>query len=260
MEITYQSRMPPNTVFTGIQVYDVGWEACHPGYTFGPHIRPYHLIHYCKRGSGTFQNASGVCSVHAGQIFLIFPGETTVYAADTAEPWEYVWIAFTGDGLEQLRTLAPVCDYPADTFLRLQRTVQEAVLAPEAYIACVYEILYRLVGSATGQSPVYEQARRYLELHYGACATLTRLAASLGFDRRYLARMFKAHYGISMKAYLTCVRMEHAKRLLAEGQSVTKTASLTGYADAFSFSKIFCAKVGIPPSDFAKAKRKTEIL
>ena len=63
-----------------------GREVCAPGHTFGPAVREYHLLHYVVRGTGVFRRAQAVYTLRAGDIFVIRPGESTVYAADI--DWE----------------------------------------------------------------------------------------------------------------------------------------------------------------------------
>ena len=71
-----------------------GTEQCTPGFQFGPFVRRSYLLHLVTRGT---YRVNGKCyDLSAGQIFLIFPGDTTVYQADREDPWEYYWIGFSG--------------------------------------------------------------------------------------------------------------------------------------------------------------------
>ena len=66
--------------------------------------------------------------------------------------------------------------------------------------------------------------------------------------------MFRAEYGISVKEYITKIKLENAKRLLSAGFSVTKTAEMTGYADVFNFSKMYKKHFGESPSGRSRQK------
>ncbi|MBE6612451.1 MAG: helix-turn-helix domain-containing protein [Ruminococcaceae bacterium] len=54
------------------------------------------------------------------------------------------------------------------------------------------------------------------------------------------------------KAYIESLRLKYADELLAGGFSVTDTARMAGYSDAYHFSKIYKSKRGITPSERRK--------
>ena len=45
-------------------------------------------------------------AIGAGQAFVIFPDQVTVYQADSNEPWHYGWVGFTGEDAAPLITAA----------------------------------------------------------------------------------------------------------------------------------------------------------
>ena len=55
---------------------------------FGPAIHGYYIIHYVISGKGTINSNT----VKKGQGFLIRPGKTDIYEADSDEPWEFLWV------------------------------------------------------------------------------------------------------------------------------------------------------------------------
>ena len=59
-------------------------------------IRTVYVIHYVKKGSGTLIVEDRTFKVSKGQSFLIYPGTYVKYFPDEEDPWEYVWIDFTG--------------------------------------------------------------------------------------------------------------------------------------------------------------------
>ena len=92
------------------------------------------------------------------------------------------------------------------------------------------------------------QVHRYIKYNYMEHITVENLAAMFGFERSYLYRIFKQRYGIGPKDYLTRIRLENAKEMLARGYSVAECAYMVGYPDAFSFSKAYKNRYGIAPS------------
>ncbi len=86
----------------GVRLYYCGSESCDPGHSFGPAVRSHYLIHFIRNGKGSYLRRGIRYSLKKGDAFLILPGETTKYMADTEDPWDYTWVAFDGAGAEAL--------------------------------------------------------------------------------------------------------------------------------------------------------------
>ena len=85
-----------------LYVNNCGREACAPGHCFGPAMRGYHLMHIAASGVGIFDNGARQYEIHAGQGFMIFPDDITIYTADDSDPWDYVWVGFMGKQAHEL--------------------------------------------------------------------------------------------------------------------------------------------------------------
>jgi AraC-like DNA-binding protein len=68
----------------------------------------------------------------------------------------------------------------------------------------------------------------------------------------HLLRLFKKYYGQTPKQYLIEKRIEKAKELLQEGETVTETCFATGFGSPSSFSTLFKSRVGLTPVEFQK--------
>ena len=55
--------------------YSAGYEACSPGYSYGPKFRSYQLIHFVLEGSGKLHINEHVFQLSAGDAFLIPSGK-----------------------------------------------------------------------------------------------------------------------------------------------------------------------------------------
>ena len=73
----------------------VGQENCKPYHIFSGKKDEY-VIHFITAGRGFYSANGKAWTLCAGQMFLIYPGETVVYCSDSAEPWSYSWIGFRG--------------------------------------------------------------------------------------------------------------------------------------------------------------------
>lgn len=86
--------------------------------------------------------------------------------------------------------------------------------------------------------------------------TLEELAASSGLSRAFLARSFAQAFGLPPHQYLTRLRLERAKRLLARGASVTEVCFATGFESLGSFSTSFHRRVGVSPRTWQQQTRR----
>ena len=79
--------------------------------------------------------------------------------------------------------------------------------------------------------------------------TLRQIASKAGFSPAYFSRMWKSRTGHSPVDYLIELRLQKARELLAgTHQPIAVVAELSGFADPLYFSKVFRARIGLPPS------------
>lgn len=81
-------------------------------------------------------------------------------------------------------------------------------------------------------------------------ATLAELGRAVGASERTLSRLFRAELGMSFHQWRTLLRVQHALVHLAQGRSVTGTATLCGWANPTSFIEAFTAIVGQTPGRY----------
>lgn len=223
-----------------------GEQACDPGHSFGPSIRAYTLIHYVFSGEGTFCARGKAYPVRAGQAFLILPGEVTTYTADAQDPWCYRWIGFDGGLSRRFAELPPVFDLSEDVFDRIFPPRDGAM--PEYHMAAgllgLYAALFPANSSANAHVRKVESLIRAAYMHR---VRVEELAREMNLDRRYLTRLFKEKTGRSIQEYLVHVRMEEARRCLAQGYNVQTAARLCGYEDVSNFSRMYKKHYGHSP-------------
>ena len=65
-----------------------------------------------------------------------------------------------------------------------------------------------------------------------------------------LSRLFKRYCGTTVTKYITSKRITEAKKLLANGKSVTEAAFMCGFNDYASFIRTFKKGVGGPPGKY----------
>ena len=235
-----------NRVLRDLNPLVAGEQKCDPGYSFGPQIRRYVLLHYVITGKGKLYARGQVFPVESGQVFLIVPGEVTTYEADHQDPWQYRWIGFDGELSRQFTQLPPV--FPLEEELFPNSLPKKDYVNREYLLAAELFRLYAALFQSQDQGNTHVQkVQTYIRSAYMQNITVEGIARELNLDRRYLSRLFKSHTGLSVQEYLLGVRMEEADRCLAQGCSVKIAAALSGYQDAANFSRMYKRKYGISP-------------
>jgi AraC-like DNA-binding protein len=97
------------------------------------------------------------------------------------------------------------------------------------------------------------RVRDYLAAHLAENVTLDQLAAVTDLSAFHLLRVFRAAVGLPPHAYLTQLRIAHAKRRLAQSQGVAQVAAETGFVDQSHLTKQFKRLVGVTPGQYATA-------
>ncbi len=241
-----------------------GSEACAPGHAFGPAARSHYLIHYVMEGRGTFQTGGRRYDVRKGQLFVIRPDELTHYQADDAHPWYYVWIGFRV--LAPLRAPGFILDRQ-DVFTVPECRAIFRDIADSGRLGSSLELylcgkIFELIAALTEHSDAFEpgaedyvaRAKNYIEVNYAGEVTVQDIARCLGLSRSYFSAVFSRAEGVSPQEYLVNYRLGRAAELIRSGGlRPGEAAAACGYADVFSFSKMFKKKFGVPPGKYAQA-------
>ncbi len=239
-----------NRHYREINPLDFGEQACAPGHTYGPAIRRYTLIHFVISGKGRFTNGNGLHYLHAGEAFIIRPGEVTVYSADEAEPWHYLWVGFNGSLSHRFAELPCVITPPAGLYKKLREGFSYDGTAEEYLAGRLFEFYAYLFNGIKGREDYILKIQNYVETNYNTHCDVADVAAVVGLERHYLARLFKQKTGGTLKDYITEKRMEEAKQLLEAGKTVASAAQMVGYNDPFVFSKMFKKRFQCSPAEW----------
>lgn len=127
--------------------------------------------------------------------------------------------------------------------LRIGRRLGEAA-------ATQIETVREAVRSAENR-PI-RQVKELVAAHYMEPLSLNEVATAVNLNPVYLSVLFKKETGTNFKDYLTGVRIETAKALLRDGESMLTAAEKVGYKDAKYFSKLFTRVVGVNPTQYKK--------
>ena len=238
-----------------LYVEHIGWHKLSPRELYKPTVRPYYLLHFVVEGSGYFHLGENVLKINAGQAFLIHPGETTFYRPDETNPWEYYWIAFSGNFAKTLierTTQNRVISYKKSGVLALQSALNHEKEDSITTLDTLFSVLAAIQDSAqqTEQTTktIIFNALHYLENNYFNDIHIETLASSFGYSRAHFTTLFTQETGISPYLYLTQIRIKKAKEYLTNTKhSIEEISYSVGFSSIGRFSELFKKYENITP-------------
>ena len=100
-----------------------------------------------------------------------------------------------------------------------------------------------------------KRAIQYINQNYMNKITLEEAASAVHVSPNYFSKIFKEETGINFATYLNQVRIEGAKKLLAnEDTSLVDVAYLAGFEDQSYFSRVFKKYTGLSPKRYKELK------
>lgn len=197
-------------------------------------------------------------------------------------PGELAAARYTGDGeakFDMERCLLPKLAHigSAETRARLSGFFEEAISARgtspnyrtlwackllEILITVSQDSAQEALAQRNSQLPArtlrrLEELTAYLNRHYADKISGKQLESMVGMNFDYLNRTFRRLNGRSIFQYLTWVRINRAKELLATtDMKLWEIAAETGFSDQFYFSRQFKKHTGMPPAFYAKSRSR----
>lgn len=104
-------------------------------------------------------------------------------------------------------------------------------------------------------SPAVKLAIEYINKNFSQDLSIDQIAEKQNVSRSHFMRLFKKETGKTVNQFLTTVRIDKAKELLAS-KTVTDTAFEVGYNDSNYFSTVFKKQTAQSPVQFQKSLNK----
>ena len=95
-----------------------------------------------------------------------------------------------------------------------------------------------------------EAAIHYLEQNFQDQPTLAEIATHVGLSEYHFQRLFSRWAGTSPKRFLQFLTIQHAKKLLAESQSILDTTYEAGLSSPSRLHDLFVTHEAITPGEF----------
>lgn len=249
-----------------------GFERCRRDYRIDRRSFPWHCLEFVHRGSGKLHLDGKGYELSPGSFYLYGPGIGQRIESSATSPLRKYFVGFTGRGVA---AFLASCSIQPGTVVRclksepirrsfdqlIDRGVRKSELAAPLCSLITRQLLMMFRDDAadpvdTG-SPAFSKfthAREFIEANFLELDSLEAIAGKCGIDAPYLCRLFARYHDESPYQFLTRLRMDHASRLLLDGNVKVKTvAAMMGFGDAFHFSRVFKSVHQVPPSRFRQS-------
>ena len=112
-------------------------------------------------------------------------------------------------------------------------------------------------GGTAEQLETIRAVHDYLTQHLSSRVTIEELSKRFLMNPSTMKALFKSVYGSSLASHIREHRMEHAARLLIEGdESVAQVARAVGYESQSKFSTEFQKAYGVLPTEYRRSQKK----
>ncbi len=256
-----------------VYIYWAGHRYCEPNHHVGPRVLDGYKLIFVLKGKGMLSTQGGAFQpIEQGDMFALFPKERHEYQADPNDPWEIMWVGFSGAiaplliesiGLSSinyirkniinssikktLTTLTNALGDREDTN-RFAATGQLYVLL--SYLKNASGLIETMADDAKSLSCV-ASATRFIEQNYYIELDVQTLCDYVNYSRSYLSRVFHQETGYTIPEYINKIRIDNAMALLHDTNlSLREVASTVGIHDSFYFSKLFKKYTGKTPREY----------
>jgi YesN/AraC family two-component response regulator len=208
------------------------------------------VFEQCEYGS-----FSGTC--HAGVFEYVYPIKTSQkligfisvsgYQSDLKEDKLYLLSTTHNLSLEYLNEIYQTLDETAPS-----KDFIDTLISP---LQRMLELAYEKKISKDLPSDFFQNVVGFIRMHYTESLTSDIICKHFSCSRSYLSHQFKNKCGLSLREYITILRIEDAKSLLLHSNlNVTEIAIAVGFSDSNYFSKAFKKATGLSPINYKKGR------
>ena len=234
-------------------------------HSYGRHCHDAYAVGVIEAGVGGNRCRGADHFNTAGSIVVMNPGETHTGYAAGGGPLSYRMFYIQPRALlralpekSELPYFKPICIPDprwAHRLCELHRCLESSTDPMENQarfnrIFCVFSACFAgnsKPAEAGRERSAIKKVKDYLQANYATPITIDTLAGLARLNRDYLIRCFSRAVGMPPYTYLTQVRVENAKKLLASGMPPVRAALEVGFADQSHLNRHFKKLTGTTP-------------
>ena len=229
-------------------------------------LKSTNAIYLVISGKGILSTGNKTFDIMPGNMFFSFAG--IHFKIEGTDDLSFMYVTFTGgrsDSLFKRFSISPSkCVFEGNEGLVsfwqnaiARATAQNLDLISESVLLYSFSQLAPVKKNA-GQKLI-DIIFSYVDNNFtNFSLTLAQMSQDLGYNPKYISKLFKDNAGMTFSEYLKHTRIKHAIFLMEQGiTSVKNIALLSGYNDPLYFSNIFKKETGMSASDYIKQKSKS---
>lgn len=234
---------------------------------FPNHFHEHYVIGFVEDGMRRLSCRNQEYSIEKGSIVLFNPGDNHACAQSDGGTFDYrgfnipketmLVLAEEITGKRELPGFSEnvISDQEAACYLRpLHEMVMKGTgdFGKEEMMLFLISLLIRKYGQPFESCipecrQEIEKACEYIEQHFMEHIYLDQICRHAGLSKSTLLRAFTKSKGITPYRYLETIRINEAKKLLAEGIAPVEAAMRTGFSDQSHFTNYFNQFLGLAP-------------
>lgn len=196
---------------------------------------------------------------------IVFPYHDMNYYRPQKEDWRFYWFEFDCIPKEipcKECISVEVNERHISLIEEICRLLPISSKAPSLSAVFMGLLMEWTMGVKSADSENEETVRRtieYIEFKLSTRPSVSELAKELRISERTLSELFKKETGMTVREYLSELRIKNAKRLLNTTKiSVKELAFSLGFENQYYFSNFFKRKTGVSPTEYRKSSRDCE--
>lgn len=217
--------------------------------------------------------------ITAGNYFLVPPYHHMVGSQASPEGTEFLWIHFfpqasvqitdnlpqTSNGQHSLLMTLPesfrlpdlnkaiVLAHQILDFSENQQTTT-AGLATAVFLTYLATEFQYSQESKQADPPTMVLVKNWIRANIDHISTVDEIASEFHFNKRYLNRLFKQEFDISIHRYMNNCKLDQAKVLLTTtNKNIDEVSRESFFNDSRNFSRLFKKYINMTPSDYRHA-------
>lgn len=259
----FAARTPAQTAAPLIQFHSMARYEAGPAYYVRREGLSEWLFAYTLSGKGRLTYEGATYALTRGTVFLIDCRRAQEYRT-AGDGWEFLWVHFAGRLADEYAGYVAglrgaVMQAGADCVSQWH-TIHDLAAGSESgnealLSAAVYQLLTLLLASRLADERI-EAAIAYMQEHLSDPVTVEKLASEACMSPFHFQRQFKKATGMTPHLYLSRLRINRAKQLLATtDQPVAAVAEQTGFSSGSHFAETFHRLSGQTPRDYRRDPR-----
>ncbi len=246
-----------------------GWHKCSTIHTNYQAQKRCFDLHIVLNGKGHLIVGNNHYEIKKNDFFIIHPAEVTSYYPDKLDPWEYIWIGFSGENsIGLIKEVCPENSYvgtlkSVDRIIELFSSIKSFENKKSIYgiLGCLYNIIdevetnrmYLVRQEEKTNNDLILNAQEYISQNLNKKISVQSLSEYLCVERTTLFKYFKKYLGVSPLKYVNSYKLRIAQQYVCESNySFQQISSICGFKNYTHFEKCFTAYFNSSPTMMRK--------